>query len=164
MAKTPLLKILELTAIVDAQLHQFEPMDDETDYSPVSRPEMEKKKRNPLMRAAVASGTVAGMAGVAANADKIQAGYRKGKAAVTEAGRTAAFKGMRGTAGMMNQAGNLANRTAKKMPLAQDAAQKAGGALKKGAKMLKKKSMKFFNRDMAATMIRLDAKVRALGA
>lgn len=157
--KTPLLKILELTAIVDAQLHQFEPMDDESDYSQVSPPE--KKKRNPLLRAAVAGGAMAGAVAIGTNKDKIKAGYQTQKAAATEAGRLAMFRGMRKTAEGINKAGNFVNRTSKKGPdMLREPGLKAGAKIKKVAKKLRKKSMQFFNADMVEALKRIDAKVR----
>lgn len=170
MAKNPLSRIHSLSARIEEHLHQFEPMDDETDYSPVQQ---EKKKKNPLLRAGMAGAAVAGGAAIASNKDKIKSGYQAAKTGVTnaaasakEAGRTAAFRGMRGTANVMNKTGNLANRTANKIPMAfpeKKAGLKVGETLKKGAKVLKKKSMKFFSSADIAGIQRIEAKFRQVG-
>lgn len=154
MAKTSLSKLHELAARVDKQLHYFEDEPDGDEAAGVSMPEMRKKK-NPLLRAGMAGATVAGAATIAANKDKIKAGAQRGKAAVTEAGKTAAFKGMRATAKGMNTAGN----TVKKY-----GADTVGDALKKGAKKLKKGSMKFFSADLARQLVRIEGKVRRFEA
>lgn len=177
-------RITNLSARIDAHLHQFEPMDDETDYSAVSREE--KKKKNPFVRAGMAGGAVAGGVAIAANKDKLQAGYQTAKAGVQsgygaaksgvqaaatgakEAGRTAAFKGMRGAADVMKKgskvAGDVATKTSWKQQGIRKGAAEVEGVLAKGSKFLKKKSMKFFSADIAGTLVRLDAKVRRLGA
>jgi hypothetical protein len=175
-----------LSARIEARLHQFEPMDDETDYN------VPKRKGNPMLRAGLAAGAVGAAAALAPiDRDKIKAGYQRARTAVqpyanravsaartgatsaveagkagyqsakaavpgvVEAGRTAGFRGMRGTAKMMNKGGNLANRAG---------AGGLGGALKKGAKSLRKNSMKLFNAELAATLVRMERKLSAIGA
>jgi len=166
-------RIVNLSARIEAHLHQFEPMDGESDYSPVSREE--KKKKSPLLRAGAAGAAVAGGAAIAANKDKLKSGYQSAKsgaqaaaAGAKESGRTAIFRGMRGTAEVMKKgskvAGKVATKTSWKHQGIRKGAAEVEGKLAKGAKILKKKSMKFFNADIASTLVRLDAKCRALGA
>jgi hypothetical protein len=63
---------------------------------------------------------------------------------------------MRGTAKVMNKGGNLANKAGGIGGL--------GGVLKKGAKSLRKNSMRLFNAELAATLVRLERKITAAGA
>ena len=168
MAKKPISKIHHLASRIEAHLHQFAPSyDDPTEEEDMAAA---RKRRNPLLRAGLAGGAVAGGVAIAANKDKIKAGYQSARAGVdtgiaaarravpgaVEAGRTAAFRGMRGTAKVMNKGGNLANKAGGIGGL--------GGMLKKGAKALRKNSMRLFNAELAATLVRLERKISAAGA
>jgi hypothetical protein len=167
MAKKPISRIQQLSARIEEHLHQFEPMDDESDYN-VSRPEMEKKKKkNSMVRAGMAGAGVAGAAAIAANKEKIKAGVQSAAAGVKEAGRTAAFRGMRQTAGVMQKGSNVAGKVARETSWKKQGVRKGAASvsetLAKGAKKLRKKSMKFFDADLAATLVRIESKFRAAG-
>jgi hypothetical protein len=185
MAKKPISKIHHLSARIENQLHQFagEDASDGALYDQNGRmlidasgrdPNAPKRKYNPLLRAGMAGGAVAGGVAIAANKDKIKAGVKAGyqstRAGVdsgiaaarravpgaVEAGRTGIFRGMRGTASVMNKGGNLANKAGGIGGL--------GGLLKKGAKVLRKSSMKYWNAELADTLVRLERKITAAGA
>jgi hypothetical protein len=167
MAKPHISMLHELSARVEEQLHQF--MDEEEYEAP------EKKKRNPLTRAAMAGGAVVG--GLAAR-DL----YERNKGALKQGAKDAAFKGMRSTAGVMNKAGNKLEKVGRKASKAGESrilgmkpggaalektgglATGAAGVLKKKGNLLRKKSMKFFNADLAATMLRIEGKLHQFGA
>jgi hypothetical protein len=170
MAKKPISKIHHLSARIENQLHQFAPSyDDPTEEDDMAA----ARKRNPYLRAGMAGGAVAGGVAIAANKDKIKAGvkagYQSARAGVdtgiaaarravpgaVEAGRTGIFRGMRGTASVMNKGGNLANKAG---------IGGVGGFLKKSAKALKKSSMKYWNAELADTLVRLERKITAAGA
>lgn len=159
MAKTPLSRIHRLSALVGAQLQQFESDEEggEEGAASVSRPEV-KRKKNPFIRAGMAGGAVASAAAIAGNKEKIKAGVQSGKAAATEAGRTAAFKGMRATAGVMNKGAKVAEKVSG--ATFAPAAQKAADTLRKGAKKLRKGSMKFFDQGTLAQIVRIEGKIR----
>ncbi len=184
MATKPISRIQHLSARIEAHLHQFEPVDDET--------VPQKRKRNPMLRAGLAAGAVGAAAALAPiDRDKIKAGYQSARTAVqpyanravsaartgatsaveagkagyqsakaavpgvVEAGRTAGFRGMRGGAKVLNKGAKMAEKAA--LP-------KVGGILKKGAKFLRKNSMRLFNAELAATLVRMERKLTAAGA
>ena len=206
MAKKPLTKIQHLSARIEAQLHQFagEPDGDQSDgalYDQNGSMLIDASGRdpnrvkgsfnNPLLRAGLAGGAVAGAAAIVANKDKIRAGYqntragmdagmaraktgvaaartavkpytdravaatKSGMATATDAAKTAGFRGMRGGAEVLKKGAKAAEKAA--LPT-------VGGVLKKGAKFLRKNSMKLFNAELAQTLVRLERKMSALGA
>jgi hypothetical protein len=165
MAKKPISRITELAARIDRHLTQFEPMDDETDYSPVSRQE-ERKKRNPYVRAGLAGGTVAGAAAIAANKDRIKAGARD----AMRRGGSAVASGMERTGAKVANAGiDAAGKLRKSKMLG-----KAGGALEEGAiktgnKILKgagklKKLTGFEGKSLAGQLVRIERKLQEFAA
>ena len=163
LAMTPTAFLCSLSARVDEHMQQFA-------Y------EEEPKKRNPLLRAGMAGGTVVGgvVAGDALSKrlPGIKAGAEAYKVRAKQGAKDAAFKGSRKVASGMNTAGNkligrktrfdklskLSNsdahfrkqgikKTAKSLgdiPFV-DTGAKVGQRLKKGAKFLRKKSMRFFD-------------------
>ena len=139
------------------QFSRFEAIDDETDYS---LPSQERRKKNPYARAGMAAGALAGAGAIAANKDKIRAGMQSAAGTMREAGRTAAFRGMRTTAGAMNKGARVAEKISGKAYLPQ--VQKGADLLKKGGKLLRKKSMKFFSRGAVDTMLRIEEKIHRL--
>lgn len=161
MAKKPISRLIQLAARIDKHLTQFEPMDDETDYSPVSRTE-ERKKRNPYVRAGVAgAGAVAIL-----NKDKIAAGAKD----LTK-------RGMKAGAGAMERAGaKVANagidaaaklRGGKVAGAAADALEK--GAIKTGNSILKgagkfKKLTGFQGKTLASQLVRIERKMQNFAA
>ena len=177
MAKKPISRITELAAKIDKHLHQFEPMDYETDYSPVSRQEVEKKKRNPLFRAGIAGGTVAGAAAIAGNKDKIKAGAMDATNKIKTRAKDLANRGVKAGAGAMEKAGaKVANagidaagklRGGKVAGAAADALEK--GSIKAGNKLLKgagklKKLTGFEGKALAGQMVRIQRKLQEFAA
>lgn len=158
MANQSTSRLLELASAVDEHLHHFADDDDggrrldPEDY--VNARKKRKKRRE--TGAAVGATAAAGAAG---------AGFAKRKQ-IARAGKDAAFKGMRKTAGAMNSAGNTANRAAKKVGKGGE----VGKTLKKGAKALRKNSMKLFEekrrqrRDLARRMDRVLQRLDSLDA
>lgn len=134
MANERISRLVELTGKVDAHLQEFEG-DAAVAEAPASdfRERMETAKKRKKRRNTAGRIAVAGAAGAGAVAAK-QA-VMKNKDQLKEAGKTAAFRGMRKTAEVVNKTGNKANRAG---------AQAIGKTLKKGAKVLRGKSMKFF--------------------
>ena len=130
LAMMPTAFLCSLSARVDEHMQQFA-------Y------EEEPKKRNPLLRAGMAGGAVVGgvVAGDALSKrlPGIKAGAEAYKVRAKQGAKDAAFKGMRRTAEGMNTAGNRLPK------VGADVSAKVGKRLKKGAKFLRKKSMRFFD-------------------
>jgi len=163
MAKKPISKIQHLSARVESQLHQFAGEDE--GYDDVSRGyPYSQRKRNPLLRAGLAGGGLAGVMAVAANKDKLKAGYQSAKAGVDSgiaSARKAAtpyvktakkglFRGMQGVAGAAEGGMRAAEKAGFK-----------GGLLGRAARYVSKKSMRLFNAELADTLVRLERKVTA---
>jgi hypothetical protein len=160
----------ELSARVEEHLHQF--MDEEEEYG-----EPVKKKMNPVLRAGLAGGTVAG--GLVA-ADLLDPKRRK---VMKANAKDAAFTGSMRTAKAVNTVGNKVSKYGKVAKMAGERRildKKAGGVvlkkggdlaadaakkLKKGSGLLRKTAMrKFFHADLAATMLRIEGKLTEFGA
>lgn len=103
-------------------------------------------------------------AGAAVN--KAKAGFGQARTAVTEAGKDVAWKATRKTAEGLNSTGNLVGRLGKKVAgksaTVDNAVGGLKGALKKGAKTLKKGSMKFWDRGTCDRIVDLAARIEGL--
>lgn len=149
-----------LESRVDDQLHQFS--DDA--YAD------DRRKKGALAGAGLAATAVGGGVYLSGKKPQIAAGINRAKTAIEsnkavakEAGRTAVFRGMRGTASVINKGGNMVNRVAKKSGAGlTDEGLKLGKVLKKGAKVLKKNSMAFFSRGEAGVIIELASRIKAI--
>lgn len=163
-------RLYQLAAKADEQLRQFRSTDEEEQPRGVSVPRM-------IGRGVVGAGLVAGgmqayqdrakikaKAGAAVN--KAKAGLGQARTATTEAAKDVAWKATRKTADGLNSAGNLVGRMGKKVAgksaTVDNAVGGLKGALKQGAKKLKKGSMKFWDRGTCDRIIDLAARIEGL--